>query len=137
MAKAADLPSGVIIGSWIHGVSGSGKTHAVTTAYPDCYRKGCNKWWDGYQGEEVAFLDDIDPNGVKFLGRFIKIWADRYAFVAEDKGGAKSIRPRKLIITSQYSIERCCEHVDQETKEAFLRRFVEIEKVQGQNIILV
>lgn len=137
MAPAADLAAGSTYGVWVWGESGSGKTHAVTTAYPGCYRKGSNKWWDGYQGEGVAFLDDLDPTGVKFLGRYLKIWGDRYAFIGEVKGGGLSIRPGKFVVTSQYSIEECCAQVDPQTRQAILRRFVEIHKVRDQEIILV
>lgn len=49
--------------------------------------KLCNKWWDGYQGQENVIMDDIGQEH-KCLGQQLKIWADRYACVLETKGGA-------------------------------------------------
>jgi len=126
-------PGPGVCGTWIHGLSGSGKTHAVYTAYPDLYQKPRNTWWDGYQREEVVLVDDVDVYDVR-LGGQLKHWADFAPFIAERKGGGFRIRPGKVIVTSQYTIERIWE--DPETREALNRRFTVIEKIQGQGIII-
>lgn len=106
---------------WIWGPSGCGKSRYVRDNHEVFYTKGMNKWWDGYNGEEIVLLDDFDPKHGEFLGYFLKIWADHYAFNAEVKGGMLKIRPKKIIVTSQYPIESCFK--EQEEIDAINRRF--------------
>lgn len=107
---------------WIYGASGAGKSRYVRDTYPQFYSKPMSKWWDGYVNEDVVVLDDFAPEHGKFLGYFLKIWADHYAFNAEVKGGMLKIRPKIIIVTSQYNIETCFE--ESETISAIRRRFV-------------
>lgn len=122
-----------VCGLWIQGESGCGKTHAAFQSYPELFSKPRNIWWDGYQREPVVLLDDVDKYDVA-LGGKLKHWADKFSFIAEVKGGSMKIRPEKLIITSQYSIEEIWQ--DEETRLALNRRFVKIKKEKGQNIII-
>lgn len=91
-------------GIWIYGESGSGKTTSARTEYGDYYCKSANKWWDGYQGEDTVIIEDLDPNH-KCLAHHLKLWMDKWSFPAEVKGGMRCLRPQRVIITSQYSIE--------------------------------
>lgn len=106
---------------WIYGPSGAGKSRYVRETFSNFYSKPMSKWWDGYVNEEVVVLDDFAPEHGKFLGYFLKIWADHYAFNAEVKGGMLKIRPKIIIVTSQYNIETCFD--DAETISAIRRRF--------------
>jgi len=129
MPRVAPLET--VCGVWVFGQSGCGKTRSVISKYPDAYLKPRNIWWDGYQEEEIVLLDDVDKYDVK-LGGLLKHWADFAPFIAECKGGSRRIRPKRLIVTSQYCIGDIW--TDQETREALGRRFQCIVKLEGQEI---
>ena len=133
LEQLRDLPPGSKYGLWIHGASGTGKTSAVVNSYPNHYRKGANKWWDGYQGEPIVCFDDFDPEMARWATRFLKIWADMYTFLGEVKGGTRSCRPERFIITSQYTIEQCWG--EGPAREAILRRFITVEKTSIEQVL--
>lgn len=104
MKHAEEL--GVLENYWLWGPPGCGKSMGARTwakAHGGAfYPKIVNKWWDGYQGEEIVIIDDFDPSHGESVGRYLKIWVDHYPFIAETKGGSMSIRPKHFIVTSNY-----------------------------------
>lgn len=108
-----------VTGLWIYGPPGTGKSHYARQNYGNnLYLKAQNKWWDGYQGQKHVLLDDLDSN---CLGHYLKIWADKYAFMAECKGSSIQIRPKTFIVTSNYKPEEL--FLDPILATAIRRRF--------------
>jgi len=97
----------VLDDEWWWGDTGTGKSRTAYELYPDAYRKGLNKWWDHYNGEDVVIIEEWSPKQDQFLADKLKIWSDHYPFIAEKKGTSCYIRPKKIIITSNYCMEDC------------------------------
>lgn len=119
---------------WIYGETGTGKSHVVHHTYPDRYIKNINKWWDGYTDQQVVHIDELDPTHTSFMTSFLKKWSDKWPFNAEVKGSSRVIRPPKIIVTSNYSIDEM--NFPPADAPAIKRRFREIKKEKGQDIII-
>lgn len=117
---------------WYYGVSGIGKSkraHFECGLSPTGYylKDPGTKWWCGYRGEGVILIDDVDPAHADALKYHMKQWGGNFSFHAEFKGGGMKIRPRKIVVTSQYSIYEVFSRVDPKCLAAMERRFREVE----------
>lgn len=114
-----------IVNEWWTGKTGTGKSRTLWELYPDHYQKTLSKWWDGYTNEEVVAIEEWSPKN-ECTASQLKIWADRYPFSGQIKGGTLTkIRPKKIIVLSNYSIEQC--FLDTRDAEPLRRRFQVLE----------
>ncbi len=110
---------------WIFAPSQYGKSEYVRKRWGPAkkyiYDKAPNKWWVGYKNQPTIMLEDYGPKQCKHLGWYMKRWADRFSFPIESKGGGRQIRPERIVVTSQYTIEEC--FADKLEREAIKNRF--------------
>lgn len=93
---------------WISGASGAGKTKLAYDMLreadePYYIKQSGSKWFDGYLGQKVVLIDDIDPEDLP-----IKTWLqlfDRYPMRVEGKGTTHQFLATKIIVTSIYEPE--------------------------------
>lgn len=87
---------------WHYGITGTGKSYTARSQNPGFYYKMNNKWWENYAGETTVLIEDVGRSH-DWMGDFLKIWADRYAFRAEVKNSQVVLRPEKIVVTSNYT----------------------------------
>ena len=120
MPEALDIGPGEKVHEWYYGKPGTGKSHKARMENPGAYLKRKNKWWDGYEGHDVVIIEEWSPDD-KLSLQNLKEWADKWPFAAERKGGYMNIRPKKIIVCSNYHPNDCCERADDSM--ALARRF--------------
>lgn len=123
---------------WIYGSTKTGKTLSVKIKYwkQEIYWKDPHsKWWDGYQGENIVVLDDLDAKKAKdYMGEFLKRWCGHEPFLAETKGGGLGyIRPRSMIVTSNWAINEIWS--DEKQLEPIQRRFFQKHIVGARDMV--
>lgn len=103
------------------GPTGVGKSRrAWEAAGWDAYPKDPNtKFWDGYRGQENVVMDEF--RGKIDISNLLR-WTDRYPVSVETKGSGAVFSARRIWITSNLHPDRWYPDLDQETKEALMRR---------------
>lgn len=109
--KSLRKPSSLILETinheWWYGETGTGKSMKLWNDHPLHYQKQLNKWWDGYENQDVVAIEEWSPKN-EVTASQLKVWADRYPFPGQIKNGTlHGIRPLKIIVTSNYTIDQC------------------------------
>jgi len=103
------------------GKTQTGKSHAAwAEAGLDAYIKNPNtKWWDGYRRQRNVIIDE-------FRGRidisYMLLWTDKYPITVEIKGGSKPVCYENVWILSNLHPKDWYPDIDEETRNALLRR---------------
>ena len=69
------------IGIWLYGPSGVGKTFRASCMFPEmsCFQKHDDgKWFDGYNGQEVIMIDELNKKNAAEIAHKLKIWCTPY-----------------------------------------------------------
>lgn len=99
---------------WLHGETGVGKTRCAFE-FGASYAKrdqdvwcssGGLRWFDGYDGQRVAILDELRAKSVPNFPFLLRV-LDRYPLQVEFKGGFVAWNPEVIIITSNRKPSEC------------------------------
>ena len=131
-AEVVELPRGnKQLGVWLWGPSNTGKTTWVRDQYPDLYEKPHNRWWDGYNNEDVILIDDPPRHGNKpeILWDNLKTWVQEKPFRAQQEVGGKQrkMRFKEVWVTANYSPE---EYFGVVWDESIFRTRFQIHKIE-------
>jgi len=119
--------------NWVlHGPSGTGKSKWVMDHFPDAYWKDKTKWWDGYTGQETVVIDDYRPDFCKF--HELLNLMDRYPVRIEIKCGSDWLRAKRIIFTSNKSLEEHWASRTSEEMKQLTRRITKTVYFGGQHI---
>lgn len=119
------LPRGTIVGTWIHGPSGTGKSEYAHKLFPNSFLVDMgDKWYDGIDPlvHDTLRFDDVDESHRSLIPLFNK-YCNIEPFSVQVKGGTQWIRPRNVVVTSRLSIAEWTAEGKHDIYTSIRRRF--------------
>lgn len=92
---------------WFVGDTRTGKSQLARECKPH-YVKPPGAWWCFYDNQPTVIIEEFSPANNQLTE--LKIWSDHYPFPAPTKGSHKFIRPKRVIVCSNYTIQECFPH---------------------------
>lgn len=109
---------------WFYGPTGTGKSKIAfehAKAANSYYVKDpLNKWWDGYEQQDVVIIDDYRRDFSTFAS-LLRLF-DRYQMTVENKGGTTQFRSKVIFITTPKSVIGTWENRSEEDIAQLSRR---------------
>lgn len=104
---------------WIWGPPGCGKTLFVEQKYPGLYVKDKTKWWQGYVGQEVVLIDELNKPLLSY--DMLLELGNKTPLRVETKGGYRQFLARLVVIVSNVCPSLVYQE-DLKNNDALLRR---------------
>lgn len=116
----------------LYGPTGCGKTRWAYENFKDLYRLPCGTvWFDGYEGEKVLLIDDLNADPMK-VDMFLQM-IDRYPFQCPVKGGFTYAMWDTVIITTNIPVASWWSRIQPETHKAIMRRITDYRDFYQEN----
>lgn len=110
---------------WYHGKTGTGKTRAAVSEFPDAWLSACDgQWFDGYDGHACAVIDDF-RRGFTSWSSLLRL-LDRYPYRVMVKGGSRQWVPSVIIITCPWAPQVLYDSRSSEDIEQLMRRITTV-----------
>lgn len=124
---------------WLWGPPGVGKTEWVYKRFGEnIFDKPADKWWSGYKDQENVVINDIGEDHRQVI-YMLKTWSENRPFNGQVKGDDPIyIRPRRLCVTSNYTISQLLELLgiqDSMLLGSLKRRFKEVRIYPGDDAL--
>lgn len=130
LGQKRDFKTKVII-YW--GPSRDDKTHKAIMENMDHYvKRGWQKWWNGYYGQECVIWDEFVPQNCTF--QYWKGICDAYECQVEVKGGMTQFISKKIIFTSNINPKDWFKFNNKDEEYSFWWRIDEIVHFEENTI---
>lgn len=91
------------------------------------FKNAQNKWFDGYNGQPILFIDELPIEAAKWNINYVKQWTDSIPYFPEVKGSRCPAQWTTVIVTCQHSIRDYFNGLPEPDIQAVIARFLQIQ----------